>query len=145
MKRFVVFIILFLVNNLTFRYLQPLRGGTLWHLHVHTGDERFRWCKAVLFRSQRQLTWVKAGAARLSSALTCSTATKSDACSRLITRLLGTTSETSQQGPRPSNKAAELLEASATVFPTTAGVDDAAAEVTATGAGRYDTVSSRKI
>jgi hypothetical protein len=43
--------------------LQPLRVGTLWYLHVHTGDERFRWikCKAVLFRSQLQLTWVEAG------------------------------------------------------------------------------------
>ncbi|KAG9040046.1 hypothetical protein FS842_003101, partial [Serendipita sp. 407] len=41
----------------------PLRIGNLWYLHVHTGDERFRWikCKAVLFRSQLQLTWVEAG------------------------------------------------------------------------------------
>ncbi|KAG8795280.1 hypothetical protein FRC17_008153, partial [Serendipita sp. 399] len=42
---------------------EPLRIGSLWYLHVHTGDERFRWikCKAVLFRSQLQLTWVEAG------------------------------------------------------------------------------------
>jgi hypothetical protein len=34
----------------------------LWYLHVHTGDERFRWIKrkAILFRSQLQLTWVEA-------------------------------------------------------------------------------------
>lgn len=42
---------------------EPLRVGTLWYLHVHTGDEHFRWikCKAVLFSSQLQLTWVEAG------------------------------------------------------------------------------------
>jgi hypothetical protein len=49
-----LYLIQFLAINLTFIYLQPLRVGTLWYLHVHTGDERFRWikCKAVLFMSQ---------------------------------------------------------------------------------------------
>jgi hypothetical protein len=62
-KRFVFISLLFLGINLTFVYLQPLRVGTLWYLHVHIGDERFRWikCKAVLFRSQLPLTWVEAG------------------------------------------------------------------------------------
>jgi hypothetical protein len=57
-----VYLILFLAINLTYIYLQPLRVGTLWYLHVCSGDECFRWikCKAVLFRSQLQLTWVEA-------------------------------------------------------------------------------------
>jgi hypothetical protein len=48
------YLIQILAINLTFIYLQPLRVGTLWYLHVHTGDESFRWikCKAVPFRSQ---------------------------------------------------------------------------------------------
>jgi hypothetical protein len=57
-----VYLMPFLAINLKFIYLQPLRVGTLWYLHVHTGDECFCWikCKAVLSRSQLQLTWVKA-------------------------------------------------------------------------------------
>ncbi|KAG8823762.1 hypothetical protein FRC19_003193 [Serendipita sp. 401] len=45
---------------------EPLRIGSLSYLHVHTGDERFRWirCNTILFRSQLQLTWVEAGSGR---------------------------------------------------------------------------------
>ena len=44
---------------------QPLRLGELWYLHVHR-QEPYIWirCRAVLFRTHLQLSWIERGGGR---------------------------------------------------------------------------------
>lgn len=50
---------------LTLSHIQPLRIGHLWYLHVHR-EEPFIWirCRAILFRTQLQLSWVEPSGGR---------------------------------------------------------------------------------
>ena len=50
---------------LTSSHIQPLRVGHLWYLHVHR-EEPFIWirCRAILFNTQLQLSWVEPGGGR---------------------------------------------------------------------------------
>jgi len=54
-----------LVKILLTLHVQPLRIGHLWYLHVHR-EEPFLWihCRAILFSTHLQLSWVEPGGGR---------------------------------------------------------------------------------
>jgi hypothetical protein len=60
-RRFLTMANIFLTSS----HVQPLRVGHLWYLHVHR-EEPFIWirCRAILFRTQLQLSWVEHGGGR---------------------------------------------------------------------------------
>ena len=52
-------------SHLYLPFFQPLRLGDLWYLHVHR-QEPYIWvrCRAVLFRTHLQLSWIERGGGR---------------------------------------------------------------------------------